>query len=88
VEGLAAPDTVDTMPEKTLLAFAATGKPVRAMAPDRGDCESLLAKFAGSGVDIDSLALKLQVEGAASFVKSWQELMQVIASKSSALVSP
>jgi transaldolase len=88
VEGLAAPDTVDTMPEKTLLAFAATGKPVRAMAPDGGDCESLLAKFAGSGVDIDSLALKLQVEGAASFVKSWQELMQVIASKSSALVSP
>jgi transaldolase len=87
VEGLAAPDTVDTMPEKTLLAFAATGKPAAIMAPDGGDAEATLRKFSGAGVDIDALALKLQREGAESFVKSWQDLMQVIESKSSALVT-
>jgi transaldolase len=87
VEGLAAPDTVNTMPEKTLLAFAATGNPARILAPDGGDCETVLEKFSAAGVDIDALALKLQVEGAESFVKSWQELMQVIASKSSVLAA-
>jgi transaldolase len=87
VEGLAAPDTVDTMPEKTLLAFAATGNPARIMAPDGGDCETELEKFSAAGVDIGALALKLQREGAESFVKSWQELMQVITSKSSVLAA-
>ncbi len=85
VEALAAPETIDTMPEKTLLAVAAAGKIKAAMPADGGDAESVLARFAGAGIDIDALAQKLQVEGAASFVKSWTELMQSIADKSAAL---
>lgn len=85
VEALAAPDTVNTMPEETLLAFAAGGKLEGEIPPDGGDCEETLRKFTQSGVDIDALALKLQAEGAESFVKSWQELMQLIAAKSEVL---
>ena len=55
------------------------------MAADGGDCETVLAAFASAGVDVDALAAKLQDEGAASFVESWNELMGVIASKSAAL---
>jgi len=85
VEALAAPDTIDTMPEKTLLAVAAGGRFKSVMAPDGGDAERVLAGFAGAGIDVDALASRLQVEGAASFVKSWSELMQRIARKSAAL---
>jgi transaldolase len=85
VEALAAPDTIDTMPEKTLLAFAAQGSVKSAMPADGGDAERVLARFGEAGIDIDALAKKLQVEGAESFVKSWTELMQSIASKSAAL---
>jgi transaldolase len=85
VEALAAPDTIDTMPEKTLLAFAAGGAVKGAMAPDGGDAEQVLARFAKAGVDVDALAAKLQLEGAQSFVKSWKELLQRIAEKSAAL---
>jgi transaldolase len=87
VEALAAPDTIDTMPEKTLLAFAAEGQIKSVMANDGGDAEQVLARFAAAGIDVDALALKLQVEGAQSFVKSWTELMQSIADKSAALVT-
>jgi transaldolase len=55
------------------------------MAADGGDCEAVLAQFAKAGVNIDTLAAQLQDEGAKSFVKSWNELMGVIASKSDAL---
>lgn len=85
VEALAAPDTIDTMPEKTLLAMAAGGRFNSVMASDGGDAERVLAGFAGAGIDVDALASRLQVEGAASFVKSWSELMQRIARKSAAL---
>jgi len=85
VEALAAPDTINTMPEKTLLAFAAHGALTAPIPADGGDCEETLQKFAAAGVDIDALALKLQMEGAASFVKSWQELMELIVVKSAAL---
>jgi transaldolase len=85
VEALAAPDTIDTMPEKTLLAFAANGTLNSAMAADGGDSEQVLARFAQAGVDIDALASRLQLEGAQSFVKSWAELLQRIADKSAAL---
>ncbi|HWG71785.1 MAG TPA: transaldolase [Steroidobacteraceae bacterium] len=85
VEALAAPDTIDTMPQKTLLAMAAGGRFKSVMAPDGGDAERVLAGFAGAGIDIDALASRLQVEGAASFVKSWSELMQRITRKSAAL---
>jgi transaldolase len=87
VEALAAPDTIDTMPEKTLLAFAANGTLKSVMAKDGGDAEQVLARFANAGVDIDALAARLQLEGAESFVKSWRELMDRIAEKSSALAT-
>jgi transaldolase len=88
VEALAAPDTIDTLPEKTLLAAAAGGGTVKSvMAKDGGDAEQVLAKFANAGIDIDALAARLQVEGAASFVKSWAELLQRIADKSAALAT-
>lgn len=87
VEALAAPDTIDTMPEKTLLAFAISGNVKGVMPRDGGDAEEVLARFAKAGVDIDALAARLQLEGAESFVKSWSELMKRIADKSSALAT-
>jgi transaldolase len=87
VEALAAPDTVDTMPEKTLLAFAAGGTIKSVMPTDGGDAEEVLARFAGAGIDVDALAARLQSEGAESFVKSWRELMKRIAEKSAALAT-
>ena len=85
IEALAAPDTIDTIPEKTLRAYADHGSTPVAMAVDGGDAEATLAGYAQAGIDIDALALQLQRDGAASFVKSWQELMQRIADKSRAL---
>jgi transaldolase len=87
VSALAAPETIDTMPEKTLLAFAEKGQIKGVMAKDGGDCESVLAKFKTAGVDVDALAAQLQKEGAASFVKSWAELMKRITDKSKALAN-
>jgi transaldolase len=87
VEALAAPDTVDTVPEKTLLAFAEHGALKGTMAEDGGDAEAMLARFAEAGADIDTLALQLQHEGAKAFVKSWQQLLQRIEDKSAALAS-
>jgi transaldolase len=87
VEALAAPDTIDTMPEKTLLAFAANGTLKSVMPKDGGDAERVLARFASAGVDVDALAARLQLEGAESFVKSWRELMERIAEKSAALAT-
>ena len=85
VKELAAPLTVNTMPEPTLKAFADHGEVGPAIPGDGGDCEAVLAQFSQAGVDIDALAARLQDEGAASFVKSWNELMEVIASKSAVL---
>ncbi len=85
VEALAAPDTVDTMPEKTLLAIAAGGSPHGVMARDGGDAEEVLGRFARAGIDVNALAAQLQVDGAASFVKSWTDLMRRIQEKSAAL---
>jgi transaldolase len=73
------------MPEDTLKALADHGKISPIMAADGGDCEKVLDRFAQAGVNVDSLASRLQDEGAKSFVKSWNELMAVIASKSAAL---
>ena len=85
VKALAAPLTVNTMPEETLKALADHGELGTILPSDGGDCEEVLAEFAKVSVDIDVLATRLQDEGAASFVKSWNELMAVIASKSAAL---
>jgi transaldolase len=82
IKALAAPFTVNTMPEGTLNALAAHTELGDIMAADGGDCEEVLAQFAKAGIDIDALATQLQDEGAKSFVKSWNELMSVITSKS------
>ena len=85
IKALAAPFTINTMPEGTLKAFADHGEIGPPMRSDGGDCEAVLREFARAGVDVDALAAKLQEEGAAAFVRSWNELMAVIASKSAAL---
>jgi transaldolase len=85
VRSLAAPFTVNTMPEGTLKALADHGSIGEMLPADGGDCEAVLARFAGAGIDVDVLAGQLQDEGAKAFVGSWQELMGVIAGKSAAL---
>jgi transaldolase len=85
IKALAAPFTVDTMPEGTLKALADHGELGSILPADGGDCEEVLAKFANAGIDVGALAAQLQDEGAKSFVKSWNELMAVITSKSAAL---
>lgn len=85
VKALAAPFTVNTIPEGTLKAFADHGEASDILAPDGGDCEAVLARFAQAGIDIDALAGRLQDDGAASFVKSWKDLMDVVAAKGSTM---
>jgi transaldolase len=85
IKALDAPYTVNTMPEGTLKAFAEHGQLGTNLPADGGDCEEVLAQFAKVGIDIDALAAQLQDEGAKSFVKSWDDLMAVIASKSAVL---
>jgi transaldolase len=85
VKALASPLTVNTMPEGTLKALADHGEVGGILEADGGDGESVLAQFASAGIDVDAVAAQLQDEGAKSFVKSWTELMEVIATKSAAL---
>jgi transaldolase len=85
VKALAAPFTVNTMPEGTLKALADHGELGAILPADGGNCEEVLAQFSRNGVDIDILASRLQDDGAKSFVQSWNELMGVIGSKSAAL---
>src|SRR3989475_2274637 len=85
IKSLAAPFTVNTMPEGTLKTLPDHGAIGEMLPADGGDCEDVLARFAGAGIDVDALAGQLQDEGAKSFVSSWQELMGVIAGKSAAL---
>jgi len=85
VKALAAPFTVNTMPEGTLKALAGHSELGSILPADGGDCEDVLARFAQAGIDVDALGAQLQDEGAKSFVKSWNELMAVIASKSASL---
>ena len=85
IKSLAAPFTVNTIPEATLKALADHGELASIMAADGGECESVLGQFAQAGINVEDLAAKLQDEGAKSFVKSWNELLAVIASKGAAL---
>jgi transaldolase len=85
IKALAAPFTVNTMPEGTLKALGDHGQLGTILPVDGGDCEEVLARFAKAGIDVDALASQLQDEGAKSFVKSWNELLEVIDSKSAAL---
>jgi transaldolase len=82
-KALAAPFTVNTMPEGTLKAFGEHGEVGGVLAADGGDAEAVLKDFAKAGVDIDALATRLQDEGAKSFVESWNDLMSQIETKSS-----
>ncbi|WP_394808769.1 transaldolase [Nitrosomonas sp.] len=81
IEALMAPDTINTMPDKTLLAFAEHGKVKATMPCDGGDAEAVLAAFARVNVDDVVLAAKLQREGVQSFAESWNDLMDCIATK-------
>jgi transaldolase len=81
VQGLVAPLTVNTMPEATLHAFAAHGDVGRELSPDGGESAEVLRDFTRSGIDLEALAARLQQDGAAAFVTSWQDLLSVIASK-------
>ena len=85
IKALAAPFTVNTMPEGTLKALADHGDISEIMSADGGDCEAVLDQFAAAGIDIDEVGAKLQDDGAKSFVSSWNDLMEVIASKSASL---
>jgi transaldolase len=85
VKALAAPFTVNTMPEATLKALAEHAELGSILPADGGECEEVLAKFTKAGIDVEALAVQLQDEGAKSFVKSWNDLMAVITSKSAAL---
>ncbi len=82
---LAAPNTVNTMPEETLLAFADHGSPSTAIPRDGGDAEAALARLQKAGIDITTLAAQLQVEGAKSFADSWHDLLAAIDAKSKVL---
>src|SRR5213079_617308 len=85
IKALAAPFTVNTMPEGTLKALADHGEISEIISADGGDCETVLDQFATVGVNIYELAATLQDEGAKSFVKSWNELMNVFVSKCATL---
>jgi transaldolase len=85
IKALAAPFTVNTMPEATLKALADHGELGTILPADGGDCEEVLERFAKAGTDVDELAAQLQGEGAKSFAQSWDELMTVIGSKSAVL---
>jgi transaldolase len=85
VLALAAPNTVDTMPEKTLLALAKADGIGALLPADGGDADDVLDEFARGGVDLGALAEKLQRDGAAAFVKSWDELLAGLAEKTAAV---
>jgi len=85
VKALAAPFTINTMPESTLKALAAHTDVDAILPTDGGDCEQVLAQFTKAGIDVDALAIQLQEEGAAAFSQSWKELMSVITAKSAML---
>lgn len=81
VRALAAPFTVNAMPERTLKALAKHNELESILPADGGDCEEVLARFTEAGIDLDELAARLQQEGANAFTQSWNELMSVIESK-------
>jgi transaldolase len=85
IEALAAPDTINTIPEKTLRIFAEQGELRGVMAEDGGDADAVLARFEQAGISVQELATQLQRDGAQAFAKSWQDLMECIAAKSATL---
>ena len=78
MEALAAPATINTLPDKTLQAFANHGGVTAPLPRDGGDADRVLTEFAYAHIDLDALAAKLQRDGVADFVKSWHALMRGI----------
>jgi transaldolase len=87
IEAFAAPDTINTMPDKTLNAFADHGKVSEPLPADGGDSDDVMKAHQDAGIDTDALALKLQKDGADAFVKSWDELLGTIKSESERLAA-
>ena len=87
VESLAAPFTINTMPEKTLLAFAGHGRVRDPLPADGGDAEEVLSSFGSAGIDVDALAAQLQKDGAEAFVKSWSEMLESVKAKGEKVAS-
>ncbi len=87
VEALAAPFTINTIPESTLKAFVDHGQLGDPTPANGGDCEAVLAQFRQAGIDLDALATLLQTEGAAAFVASWNDLLAAIGAKSASLAA-
>jgi transaldolase len=87
VRALAAPFTVNTLPEKTLLAFGDHGIVGDFLPTDGGNAEDVIARFTQAGVDVDALAARLQQKGADAFVASWDELIENIGHKTHALTA-
>ena len=85
IQALAAPFTVNTMPEATLKAFAEHGEVGDLLPADGGDCEEVLTRFHQAGLDLNALATQLQRDGAEAFDRSWNDLMECIRSKSEVL---
>lgn len=85
ISALAAPNTVNTMPEETLLAFGEHGRVNGVISRGGADCEQVLAEFARVGIDVTRLGANLQKEGAKSFDDSWHDLLNAIEAKSRAL---
>ena len=81
VEALAAPQTINTMPDETLLAFADHGRVLDPLSADGEDAEEVLARFSAAGIDVSALAVQLQEEGKESFDASWKELLESISSE-------
>jgi transaldolase len=87
VSALAAPNTVNTIPEKTLLAFADHGIALETLPRDGGDSAAVFQAYAKAGIDITALAAQLQTDGAKGFVASWHELLAAIDAKSKVLAA-
>jgi transaldolase len=85
INALAAPNTINTMPEKTLLAFSEHGNVTNTLPRDGGDCERVLADFRSAGIDLDKLASDLQSQGAKAFDESWSKLLDAIEAKGKVL---
>ena len=88
LEALAAPDTINTVPEKTLLAFADHGRAQHVLPEEDDGAEEVLVEFVREGIDHAAFAIELQREGALAFAKSWSDLMDCFASKSDTLAQP
>ena len=81
IQAFAAPNTVNTMPDETLLAFGDHGAVDGVLSPDEGDYATVLAEYQKTGIDVVALAQQLQEDGAKAFVKSWQDLLKAIDTK-------